>query len=195
MLTSGYLKSGDQLQHVFKYVHVVNHLKYGLEALLINEFSGLELRCEKNELLPPNDQIPDAFRICPVTTGEAYLADFLGVSEGSIYRLYWAILLFGVLFLFMVLAAIALRTAKSSGFAFKAKDEEVLSSASSVNLSTEISGAIAISVANDADHLTPTQMTFKNMRYSVDGGAKKLMLDVSGTVPPKQMVALMVCTP
>lgn len=53
----------------------------------------------------------------------------------------------------------------------------------------EPSDSIALSV--DGQQAPANRLTFKNMKYSVDGGTKKLLQSVSGVVPPGEMVCLM----
>lgn len=125
------------------------------------------------------------FKICVVDTGENYLQSVLRIPQGEIYRLYWFCLLLGALFVFMALAAIALRLSKEKGFSFLAKPDTAAAFRNHVE-------SIALTVDEAEDLPQPTVMSFKNMNYSVGNGEKQLLSSVSGVVPPKQMVALMV---
>jgi ATP-binding cassette, subfamily G (WHITE), member 2, SNQ2 len=185
VLTSGFLKTGDKLQGYLVWIYWANPLHYAFEALMINEFTGLKLSCTSSELLPHNAAIPDVNRVCRVSTGERYLADFVDINEGTLYCLYYFCILLGFIFFLLIVAAAAVRTSKPKGFAAKG------------NLSSRVredpTDSISISVVDNgaAERASPTRLTFMNMSYSVEHGTKKLLTNVSGVVPPRQMVALM----
>jgi ATP-binding cassette, subfamily G (WHITE), member 2, SNQ2 len=183
ILTAGFLKSRGDLQAYLIWVYWMDPLHYALEALLLNEFDGLVLSCTTGELLPDNPLIADEFRICLVSTGEKYLADNFSITEGAIYRLYYFCILSAYVVVFMILAAIAVRTSKPKSFAAQAKKDakipEAFRSSDSVSIAVEA-----------GDHPIPTRMTFKDMVYSVENGSKQLLSKVSGVVPPHQMIAL-----
>lgn len=185
VLLAGFMKTKDDIQAYLIWIFHANPLAYALRVLLINEFDGLKLECTSDELLPDNPLIPDDNRICLVSTGERYIADNFGIPESmnGIYRLYFFLVLSGYVMLFMILAAIAVRLSKRKSFAAQERSEEfipdVARSGESVSIPVE-----------GGDHAAPTRMTFKDMAYSVGGGSKQLLSNVSGVVPPNQMIAL-----
>jgi ABC-type multidrug transport system ATPase subunit len=182
VLTSGYLKSGDQLQSYLVWLYWANPLHYAYEALALNEFTALTLACTPSELLPDNTAVANANRVCLVSTGELYLADFLSITEAPVYRLYYFCILAAYLCVLVVVAAVAVRMSKPKGFAAKAKP--------TAGPGGSPGESVALSVDDGAaDHPAPTRLTFSGMSYSVQGGAKLLLNSVSGVVPPRQMVA------
>jgi ATP-binding cassette, subfamily G (WHITE), member 2, SNQ2 len=72
VLTAGYLKAVNKLQGYLVWIYWANPVHYAFSALMINEFNGLRLSCTSSELLPDNTAIPDASRVCTVSTGEKY---------------------------------------------------------------------------------------------------------------------------
>lgn len=116
-----------------------------------------------------------------MSTGELYLAQFLRISEGERFRLWYFLILLGFLFVLVVLASVATALARAKGFAAQEKLQQ----------SRGAAAGDSVSVPIDPEEGSANRLTFKNMKYSVDGGNKKLLQSVSGIVRPREMVCLM----
>lgn len=179
VLFSGYLKNGSDLPGWLKWIYWADPLHYGLEALLINEFDGLTFKCAVGELLPRDGNVPEAFRLCPVSDGKSYLEDFRGITNEKEFRLYFFLVLLGYNILFFVLSAIATALSQEQGYA----------RSSSVSDHVKSDEDVAVDV-NEKKQLT-SNFSFMNMNYSVESGAKVLLTDVTGNAVAGKVVLLM----
>ena len=69
---------------VFGWVKDISYLKYGYEALALNEFEGAKFYCTSEELAQTNG-------FCPITTGEQVI-DNLSMKSASIGRSFGVII-------------------------------------------------------------------------------------------------------
>ena len=188
VLYNGFLKRPDEIQNWLVWIYWINPLHYAFEALLINEYDGLEFECTPAELIPANPNIPPQFRICTVTTGEAYLENTYGITNGEIFRLYFFLVTLGFMVLFFIFSAISTTLSKAAGHAQKASD---VSSDLSVHPSKD-SDAVAIDLKDSSsEEVSKNRFTFTNMTYSVGDGSKVLLHDVTGSAVGGKVVLLM----
>jgi len=85
MITCGYLISTDDIPVYWRWLNTISFITYGFRGLMLNEFNGLALTCNDDELVPPTSESdfniapPNGFggqQTCPFTSGRAYLATF-----------------------------------------------------------------------------------------------------------------------
>ena len=193
VLFTGFLKSPEILQKWLVWIYWIDPLHYSFEALIINEFEGLTFFCNPEDLLPPVPAVPVDLRICPVSTGEQFIADNYGITEDQIYRLYFFLIVLGFNMLFFILSAIATTLAKPKGHAHvpvhtNADVDTLVHLSKSRSRNQEVS----VDVNNVGKPLPPSvNFTFSDMTYTVDGGKKKLLDAVTGYAVSGKVVLLM----
>eukprot|EP00177_Eucheuma_denticulatum_P002241 GFKZ01004018.1.p1 GENE.GFKZ01004018.1~~GFKZ01004018.1.p1 ORF type:complete len:1383 (+),score=196.71 GFKZ01004018.1:418-4566(+) len=187
VLFAGFMKRPDEIDGWLVWIYWADPLHYVYEALIVNEFDGLVFQCEPEELLPPvpDSIIPREFRICPVSTGEAFLENNLGVTVDPIFRLYYFIVIVGYLVLFVSVSAIATALAKPHGHALKLSQNGDES-----NLDTELTSTV-IDMSTTTKRAEDASFTFSNVKYAVDNGKKALLAGVSGYSKSGTVVSLM----
>lgn len=187
VLLSGYLKTPTEIQGYLIWIYWIDPLHYAFEALLINEYDGLNFSCTLEELIPANPSIPPQFRICPVSTGEQYLEDTFGITNDKIFRLYFFLVLLGFQVLFFLLSAYATARTKPKGHPQRESNQP---SADSVRSNDK--GALAIDVRDSSPpSLHQNRFTFTDMSYSVEDGRKVLLNKVTGNAVGGKVVLLM----
>lgn len=75
-LTNGWAINLDDIVIAFRWVSSVSYLKYGYEAMCVNEFKGLRFTCTADQLI---------YGICPITRGEQVLST-LAMEDASLER-------------------------------------------------------------------------------------------------------------
>lgn len=190
ILYAGFMKRPDEIDDWLIWIYWANPLSKVYEALALNEYDGLMFRCRPEELIPNVDAIPLDFRICPVSTGEDYLRQNLGITITPIYRLYYFLALLGYLALLVSLSAVATALAKPSGHALKltteADEEERHRSITSQDVTSTI-----IDIQSRHERRSDTNFTFKNVKYSVNDGKKALLAGIDGLAMSGKVVLLM----
>lgn len=187
VLFSGFLKNANDLEGYLIWLYWSNPMHYTFEALALNEFEGLTFTCTTEELLPPNPNIPDAFRVCPVDTGVNFLDTNLGIRVGKIFRLYDFIILLAFLVLFVFLSAIATSRSKPRGHALQSRIEGKKKLASDLGEDT----STVVHIQEPPSHKPQTRFTFTNIKYTVNNGAKVLLDNISGSAVSGKVVLLM----
>eukprot|EP00455_Lapot_gusevi_P047435 TRINITY_DN6411_c0_g1_i2.p1 TRINITY_DN6411_c0_g1~~TRINITY_DN6411_c0_g1_i2.p1 ORF type:complete len:402 (-),score=109.31 TRINITY_DN6411_c0_g1_i2:48-1253(-) len=79
MLFSGFLINSASIPRYFIWLQYISPMKYGFTALSKNEFDGLTLRCNPDQLVKANGAV-----LCPITTGQQVISLLSLDSEGSI---------------------------------------------------------------------------------------------------------------
>lgn len=180
---AGFLRRGDELANYLSWVYWIDPLHYCFEALVINEYDGLEFNCLPEELLPANPAVPEEFRNCLVSSGTEFLAQSLGITEGPSYRLYYFLVMCGYLVLFLIVSSVATILVRPRGFAMTLKLESAV-------IADRAAVGDSVTVDVEAGKAAGAAFTFTNMSYSVNNGAKLLLDSVSGCAPPGLLVAL-----
>ncbi|KAL6062120.1 ABC2 type transporter superfamily protein [Balamuthia mandrillaris] len=111
LLFCGFLIHQDSIPPWLIWIYWINHMRYGFEAIMLNEFNGLELTCSADELVPPQDIADASFdgnRICPVTEGEDYL-DSLNTQTEFYYRWVYLAAIVGIFLVYTLFCYLALR--------------------------------------------------------------------------------------
>jgi len=108
MMFSGFFLNPESTPVYLQWIEWISPMKYSFAALALNEFSGLKLHCEPDQLrtISSNGTGAPAVQICPISSGEAYLDNlniqsFLTIANCQL-------LLFAMAVAFTVLAYIAL---------------------------------------------------------------------------------------
>lgn len=187
VLFCGYMKSGSDLDGYLVWLYWANPFHYALEALLINEFDGLNFTCTPSQLLPPklldpDGLIPDEFRICTVSTGLEYLKNFRGIDLDKIFRLYYFLAVVAFVVLFFIFSAFSTANALPLGHALQARVRDPRPSEGP---------NVSVNLLSGEDSKEKTSFTFTNLKYSVLNGAKTLLTDVTGNTVGGKVVLLM----
>ncbi|KAL6064490.1 ABC2 type transporter superfamily protein, variant 2 [Balamuthia mandrillaris] len=112
LLFCGFLIYSDSIPPWFIWIYWIDHLRYAYEALIINEFNGLELSCSSDELQPPQDvadgSLFNGTQVCPFTEGDEYLSS-LDARTNLSYRWIYLAAMWGIFFVYTFLCYLALR--------------------------------------------------------------------------------------
>ncbi|KAG2419095.1 hypothetical protein HFD88_002199 [Aspergillus terreus] len=198
----GYLIPFEKMHVWFRWIFYLNPGAYAFEALMANEFVGLELECVAPDYIPYGmayNDAPASARGCSVLgsdgniiNGAAYIREQYNYSVHHIWRSFGIIVGFWAFFIFLTSVGFELRNSQggSSVLLYKrgsqkkhAVDEEATPKPKA-----------------DASALTSTvkqsTFTWNNLDYHVPfHGQKKQLLDqVFGYVKPGNLVALMGCS-
>ncbi|GLB03458.1 hypothetical protein AtubIFM57258_008038 [Aspergillus tubingensis] len=183
---------------------------YALEALMGNEFTGINLTCSESEMVPYGSSYTQLqYQTCSMTgslkahdsvAGSVYLADHFGYTRDHLWRNFGIIVV--LWFLYTVLGSIGLTvmTRESGGSQSrifklsKQRDEESLpKSAASSSSATQTVCEDSQPGGMRTEGAPDSTFTFTNVSYTVahDGEDKQLLHKVSGYARPGQLTALM----
>ncbi|RAK96058.1 putative ABC multidrug transporter [Aspergillus ibericus CBS 121593] len=198
----GYLIPFEKMHVWFRWIFYLNPGAYAFEALMANEFVGLELECIAPDYIPYGSGYPSGsspHRGCTVKgsnaegiiDGATYIKEQFQYSYHHIWRSFGIIVGFWAFFLFLTAIGFELRNSQSGssvllykrGAKSKKADEE-----SSVSPKSE--GAVLAQAGKQST------FTWNHLDYHVPfHGEKKQLLDqVFGYVKPGNLVALMGCS-
>lgn len=187
----------------FRWIFYLNPGAYAFEALMANEFNGLELDCVAPDYVPYGNGYPDSvspYRGCSVVgstdgviNGEAYIGEQFHYSYHHIWRSFGVIAGMWIFFIFLTSVGFELRNSNSGssvllykrgGDKEKHEDEEA---------SVESNPDTSAILKNSGKQST---FTWNHLDYHVPfHGSKKQLLDqVFGYVKPGNLVALMGCS-
>jgi ATP-binding cassette, subfamily G (WHITE), member 2, SNQ2 len=201
-IKSGYLIPFSDMHPWFRWIFYLNPGSYAFEALMANEFNGLELDCVAPDYVPYGNGYPDSvspYRGCTVVgstdgviNGETYIGDQFHYSYHHIWRSFGVICGMWFFFIFLTSVGFELRNSQSGSSVLLYKrggkklheDEEKASeSAPDTSVILKNSGKQSTFTWNHLDYHVPYQ------------GSKKQLLDqVFGYVKPGNLVALMGCS-
>ncbi|CAN8065877.1 unnamed protein product [Agarophyton chilense] len=190
VLLNGFMKPPEEIQGWLVWIYWIDPLHYAFEALLINEYDGLRFECTAAERIPANDNIPLGFRVCPVSTGEKYLEQQFGITNGKIYRLYFFLVLLGFQVIFFLLSAFFTARAKPKGHA-RSSSTSSSTTGESLGLSEDKNPVVVDVNGMPSKVRGKNRFTFTDMRYSVDDGSKVLLHGVTGNAVGGRVVLLM----
>mmetsp|Transcript_1994 Transcript_1994/g.5290 ORF Transcript_1994/g.5290 Transcript_1994/m.5290 type:complete len:1447 (-) Transcript_1994:184-4524(-) len=203
VIFSGYLIPRSSVPPWFIWAYWISPMRYAFEAIAINEFYGLVFSCTPEELLPPDPSIPESVKICPISTGEAYATNVLGLSSG--YEWYWYNIaaLVGFIFLFLLVSSIGMLLIKPTEHGYRVlnsssnpDDERIVDAVNEEFYSHQ--GLRDEAKAQDIgdtelSKVKPGYIVWKGISYTVPtpDGDKKLLDNVDGFCRPGRMIALM----
>ncbi|KAI2830529.1 hypothetical protein CBS147343_10393 [Aspergillus niger] len=198
----GYLIPFEKMHVWFRWIFYLNPGAYAFEALMANEFTGLELKCVEPDYIPYGSGYPTGsspYRGCTVKgsnsegiiDGAAYIKEQYNYTYHHVWRSFGIIIGFWAFFIFLTAIGFELRNSSAGssvllykrGAKSKKPDEES-------NVSSKSEGAV---LAQSGKQST---FTWNNLDYHVPfHGQKKQLLDqVFGYVKPGNLVALMGCS-
>jgi len=119
VLFSGFLVPRSAIPKFLVWIYWASPVQYAFHALLINEFDGLNLTCTAAGLLPLNAAIPDALKVCPVSTGTAYVETNFQARTGGMWLLWDALALVGFFLLTVGLTAYRMGRLKPAAYAYR----------------------------------------------------------------------------
>ncbi|KAI0557971.1 ABC-2 type transporter [Gracilaria domingensis] len=185
VLFAGFMKPPSRIQDWLIWIYWMDPIHYVYEAMVLNEYEGLQFSCDPEELLPPNQNIPLEFRVCPVTNGEDYLENNLGVTIDNIFRLYYFLMLIGFFVLFFSVSAVATALAKPSGHSFKWRSQH----REEESLESTIINSTVVDLREQPK--STNRFTFSGVKYTVNDGRKELLAGINGHSLSGKVVLLM----
>lgn len=80
----------------------------------------LNFSCSPEGLLPYNPAVPDALKVCPLSTGVAYLESSFQTRTDGLWRLWNVLVLFGFYLLCLVITTVRMAALKPQGYRYRA---------------------------------------------------------------------------
>lgn len=184
----------------FRWIFYLNPGAYAFEALMANEFVGLQLQCVEPDYVPYGldyNNAPASSRGCSVLgsdgdviDGAAYIREQYSYSFGHIWRSFGVIVGFWVFFIFLASVGFELRNSQSgSSVLLYKRGSEKNRSLEGTDKPVADAGALTSTVKQST-------FTWNNLDYHVpfQGQQKQLLDQVFGFVKPGNLVALMGCS-
>eukprot|EP00168_Porphyra_purpurea_P016901 TRINITY_DN5629_c0_g2_i1.p2 TRINITY_DN5629_c0_g2~~TRINITY_DN5629_c0_g2_i1.p2 ORF type:complete len:661 (-),score=282.50 TRINITY_DN5629_c0_g2_i1:1146-3128(-) len=125
VMFSGFLVPHDSIPNFLIWLYWASPVQWAYHALLINEYTGLTFTCSPEGLLPYNTAIPDALKVCPLSTGTAYVASNFQARLGGMWRLWDILVLFGFYVLCLGLTIYQMSRLQPQGYAYRAPADAV----------------------------------------------------------------------
>lgn len=116
---TGYLIPPNKMKPWFAWLRWINPLQYGFEALMANEFSGLEIACQPPFLVPQGPGASPQYQSCTIqgsqpgqttVSGDDYIRVAFQYSRSHLWRNFGFMLAF--FFFFVALTAIGMELQK-----------------------------------------------------------------------------------
>ena len=217
---TGYLIPPGSMHPWFKWLIYINPVAYGFEALMANEFDGLEIQCEPPYLVPLGPASSPQYQSCLVqgsqpgqTTvqGADYIWTAFDYTRAHLWRNIGFICAFFVFFVALTMFGMEIQKPDAGGGAvtiFKrgkapksvqkamdnghtATDEEMAAKEVNEKIEGDSSSNPMKSAAGVAGNTTV--FTWQNVNYTIPvaGGERQLLQDVQGYVRPGKLTALM----
>ncbi|KAH9922740.1 P-loop containing nucleoside triphosphate hydrolase protein [Fomitopsis serialis] len=215
-LYTGYTIPQPSMIGALRWITYINPLKYGFEALLVNEFHGLQATC--SQIVPSGPRyegVSLANQVCTTVgsvpgqatvDGMSYVALSFGYAYSHLWRNFGIICAFGIGFisLLLVISEFNLGLAGESSVTLFKRGTKVNIDQPKGTADEEKSGAKGdgasvrrvSEVSQKALEEVPggrNTFSFENLTYvvPVQGGKRKLLDNVSGYVAPGKLTALM----
>jgi len=205
VIYAGFLIPKGSVPGWFIWVYWISPFRYAFEALMINEFYGLEFFCKTSELIPSDPSIPPEFKTCPITNGQNYITEVLQMFSGTQWVWYDFAVLIAMLTVFLAIASIQMILFKPKSFGFKKlKDtsneeedlEEVSLKVNDAKMENSEQTRDVLSFGYETSKKTevhPGYIVWKNLSYTVPvgKGQKQLLTNINGFCRPGRLIALM----
>lgn len=120
VMFSGFLVPKESIPSFLIWLYWTSPVQYAYSALLVNEFRGLNFFCSSEGLLPYNPAVPDALKVCPVSTGVAYLESSFQTRTDGMWRLWNVLVLLGFYLLCLVITTVRMAALKPQGYRYRA---------------------------------------------------------------------------
>ncbi|KAL4890653.1 ABC-2 type transporter-domain-containing protein [Aspergillus ambiguus] len=196
----GYLIPFEKMHVWFRWIFYLNPGAYAFEALMANEFVGLELECVEPDYFPYGIGYNDAAassRACSVPgsdgnmiNGASYIREQYSYSVHHIWRSFGVIVGFWAFFIFLTAVGFELRNSQGGSSVLLYKRGSEKKRPVDITLKPKADPGVLTSPAKQST------FTWNNLDYHVPfHGQKKQLLDqVFGYVKPGNLVALMGCS-
>lgn len=206
IITSGYLIQWGAAQVWLRWLFYMNGLGLGFSAMMINEFSRINLTCTSESLVPSGPTYTNvSHQVCTllggspgdlVIPGSSYLAATFSYSTDDLWR-NWGIVLALIIFFLSLNIWFGERITWGAGgrtITFFAKENEDLKA-----LNAELERKKSMRLGNrekqtsDLEIVSKAVLTWEQLNYDVPvpGGQRRLLSDVFGYVKPGTLTALM----
>jgi len=191
----GFMLPRDSIPVYYKWAYYISPYSYGLHALMMNEYYGLELNCTH-----PQEIIKGLPGICDLeATGDEYIKNKLDIDGDKVWIWYDFLILMGYALFFVIMTCIALEkiTWAPTGSSLRFKQGVRKSSKHNTPETEEVEEVRAGLVTEDSTAVQKTQLKWDSVSYSVvdkdspDGDRKVLLHEISGFANPGEMTALM----
>ncbi|KKK25725.1 ABC drug exporter AtrF [Aspergillus rambellii] len=200
----GYLIPFEKMHPWFRWIFYLNPAAYAFEAVMANEFTGLQLQCVEPDYIPYGPSYASsvsAYRGCAVPgsnddgmiSGAAYIRDQYDYSRGHIWRSFGVIVGMWAFFIFLTAVGFEHRNSQSGSSVLLYKR-----GSKKQTVDEEKNQAVASSENGHTLGESGKQSTFtwNHLDYFVPfhGERKQLLNQVFGYVKPGNLVALMGCS-
>ncbi|KAI0728228.1 pleiotropic drug resistance ABC transporter [Fomitopsis betulina] len=218
MLYTGYSIPQPSIIGALRWISYINPLKYGFEALVVNEFHGLNAACA--QLVPSGlgyENVTITNQVCTAigsvsgqafVNGMSYVEGSYGYEYSHLWRNFGIICVFGVAFIAMLLwlSEFNLSTAGDSSVTLFKRgsrvkieqptdvvDEEKIPSTDGASTRHAAVGVATETQVLEKEPAERNTFSFENLTYvvPVQDGHRKLLDNVSGYVAPGKLTALM----
>lgn len=85
----------------------------------------LNFSCSPEGLLPYNSAVPDALKVCPLSTGVAYLESSFQTRTDGLWRLWNVLALLGFYLLFLLISIVRMAALKPQGYRYRAPKDSI----------------------------------------------------------------------
>ncbi|KAJ6261194.1 ABC multidrug transporter atrB [Drechslerella dactyloides] len=212
---TGYVIPPNMQKPWMHWITYINPLAYGFEAIMSNEFDGLQLECTPPFLVPPYGHEP--YQSCALSgsrpgtslvDGSQYISVSFEYTRTHLWRNLGIVVAFWLFFIVLTMAGMELKTPNKDGAAvtiFKRggapKIIEKAMKKGKVSADGEEGGSQESTAVEEKAAIGPTEgiarnesiFTWQNVSYTIPtkNGTMKLLDDVSGIVRPGKLTALM----
>ncbi|KAI5776697.1 ABC-2 type transporter-domain-containing protein [Geopyxis carbonaria] len=213
-LFAGYVQPFKNMKSwVYKWIFYVNPISYAQEAVMVNQFRGLELECSPSQLIPgvPGASIEN--QVCAVAgaepmskivSGTRYIQQF-NYSPDHIWRNFGILIAFTVLYIIVAMIGVETMSFGGSGGSTKILTKKPEEKQLPTTKSNEPTSNIENGSHGAAVPLGPTRTrastvktngsaySWNDVSYTIGSGAneKKLLHEINGYVKPGRITALM----
>ncbi|KAM0334541.1 hypothetical protein ACHAQA_001571 [Verticillium albo-atrum] len=203
----------------FGWLYWINPLSYSFEGVLSNEFTGVELPCSADQLVPQGPSVQSGYQGCAIpgasansqsVLGDDYIQAAYNYSRSNLWRNWAVVVAFAVLYIVVTVVAtelISFGSEAGGALVFKKSRKTKARAVTQCKPADEEKGApvdrsdssqtqARLSEQDETlEQLTESEsiFTWQDLEYSVPylGAEKKLLNKVSGYAKPGVMVALM----